>query len=159
MRVSPDGSHLLTNSMDNTLRCAAHSPPPPTHAPVRVPSELQRRSRKSSFNQILNERSSLSPGKRLHHQRSSSSHDASPHPQGERPAPVAGRRSSKTTRFTTSNIWGQRNRHFLDAAPANFPLRTRDNPVWTLVRRGLGGGSVRSESNVSYLEILIGLRA
>ena len=23
MRVSPDGSHLLTNSMDNTLRCAA----------------------------------------------------------------------------------------------------------------------------------------
>jgi hypothetical protein len=31
---------------------------------------------------ILSERSSLSPGKRLHHQRSSSSHDASPHPQG-----------------------------------------------------------------------------
>jgi hypothetical protein len=34
---------------------------------------------------ILSERSSLSPGKGLHHQRSSSSHDASPHPQGERP--------------------------------------------------------------------------
>jgi hypothetical protein len=32
---------------------------------------------------ILDERSSLSPGKRLHHQRSSSSHDASPHPQGD----------------------------------------------------------------------------
>jgi hypothetical protein len=32
------------------------------------------------------EGSSLSPGKKLHHQRSSSSHDASPHPQGERPA-------------------------------------------------------------------------
>jgi hypothetical protein len=30
---------------------------------------------------ILSEGSSLSPGKRLHHQRSSSSHDASPHPQ------------------------------------------------------------------------------
>ena len=40
---------------------------------------------------LLSEGSSLSPGKRLHHQRSSSSHDASPHPQGERPAPVAGK--------------------------------------------------------------------
>jgi hypothetical protein len=39
--------------------------------------------------EILSERSSLSPGKRLHHQRSSSSHDASPHPQGERLAAVA----------------------------------------------------------------------
>ena len=35
---------------------------------------------------ILSERSSLIPGNWLHHQRSSSSHDASPHPQGERPA-------------------------------------------------------------------------
>ena len=43
---------------------------------------------------LLSEGSSLSPGKRLHHQRSSSSHDASPHPQGERPAPVAGRKFS-----------------------------------------------------------------
>jgi hypothetical protein len=43
---------------------------------------------------ILSEKSSLSPGKRLHHQRSSSSHDASPHRQGERPAPVAGRKFS-----------------------------------------------------------------
>jgi hypothetical protein len=34
---------------------------------------------------ILSERSSLIPGKWLHHQSSSSSHDASPHPQGERP--------------------------------------------------------------------------
>ena len=36
---------------------------------------------------VLSERSSLIPGKWLHHQSSSSSHDASPHPQGERPAP------------------------------------------------------------------------
>jgi hypothetical protein len=33
---------------------------------------------------VLSERSTLSPGKRLYHHRSSSSHDASPHPQGER---------------------------------------------------------------------------
>jgi hypothetical protein len=36
---------------------------------------------------IISEGSSLIPGKWLHHQSSSSSHDASPHPQGERPAP------------------------------------------------------------------------
>jgi hypothetical protein len=43
---------------------------------------IGRRTRLSPLVDRLSEGSSLSPGKRLHHQRSSSSHDASPHPQG-----------------------------------------------------------------------------
>jgi hypothetical protein len=96
------------NDLENGLGDARlESPPPkPAHHPVvddtyvynaRWCAQVGARSPPSasplSFG-VLSEGSSLSPGKRLHHQRSSSSHDASPHPQGERPSAVAGRKFS-----------------------------------------------------------------
>jgi hypothetical protein len=85
----------------------------PSYAVFR-PAGARLRALRGATHSIISEGSSLSPGKRLHHQRSSSSHDASPHPQGE-PAPVAGRKFSDigyvSSQFGISGRGGAERRH------------------------------------------------
>jgi hypothetical protein len=83
--------HPSTPGGDNTPITPGYALSSASPPRIRPPCAAHRALGATQRGAILSAGSSLSPGKRLHHQRSSSSHDASPHPQGERLAAVAGK--------------------------------------------------------------------